>query len=137
MRSLLFSMMCQVNKVETFKQTQATIDSLHAKYGMANGKACVGDTEWGHLQIDATSLFGMHGGNVCIKGLELFSPCVPYDLSGEVCYWFTIAAGLVDCVIFLANFSFALAIEGSDTAPINTAVTKSSARSSLADSNGQ
>lgn len=59
MRSLLFSMMCQVNKVETFKQTQATIDSLHAKYSMATGKACVGDTEWGHLQIDATSLFGM------------------------------------------------------------------------------
>jgi phosphorylase kinase alpha/beta subunit len=75
MRSLLFSMMCQVHKVETFKQTQATIDSLHAKYGMANGKACVGDTEWGHLQVDATSLFGMYGGNVCIKGLVFFWSC--------------------------------------------------------------
>ena len=58
MRSLLFSMMCQVEKVETFKQTQATTDSLHAKYSMATGKVCVGDMDWGHLQVDATSLYG-------------------------------------------------------------------------------
>lgn len=60
MRSLLFSMTCQGPKVETFKHTQSTTDSLHAKYSMANGKVCVGDTEWGHLQVDATSLFGMY-----------------------------------------------------------------------------
>ena len=32
-------------------------DSLHAKYCAHTGMPVVGDGEWGHLQIDATSLF--------------------------------------------------------------------------------
>ncbi|RUS87688.1 hypothetical protein EGW08_004529 [Elysia chlorotica] len=57
MRGLLRSMQMQSDKVEQFKRTQSPRDSLHAKYSSQTGKTVVGDYEWGHLQIDATSLF--------------------------------------------------------------------------------
>lgn len=47
----------QVDKVEKFKHTQSTRDSLHAKYNTATCSTVVGDDQWGHLQVDATSLF--------------------------------------------------------------------------------
>lgn len=47
----------QVDKVEKFKHTQSTKDSLHAKYNTATCSTVVGDDQWGHLQVDATSLF--------------------------------------------------------------------------------
>ncbi|KAI9001604.1 glycosyl hydrolases family 15-domain-containing protein [Gaertneriomyces semiglobifer] len=57
MRGLLFAMMRQAQKVECFKHTQAVGDALHAKYSTTTGSTVVADHEWGHLQIDATSLF--------------------------------------------------------------------------------
>lgn len=57
MRGLLRSMMMQVEKLEKFKVSQNPRDALHAKYCSRTGKAVVGDYEWGHLQIDATSLY--------------------------------------------------------------------------------
>ncbi|KAJ1976951.1 hypothetical protein H4R35_002493, partial [Dimargaris xerosporica] len=57
MRGLLFSMMRQSSKVERFKYSLALSDSLHAKYNTNTGDTVVGDQEWGHLQVDATSLF--------------------------------------------------------------------------------
>ena len=57
MRSLLQCMMLQVDKLEKFKQTQNPLDALHAKYSVTTGHVVVGDSEWGHLQIDATSLY--------------------------------------------------------------------------------
>src|SRR5688572_16077837 len=57
MRGLLRSMMAQASKVETFKHTLRTQDALHAKYDTETGGVVVGDHAWGHLQIDATSLF--------------------------------------------------------------------------------
>ncbi len=57
MRGLLSSMMSQIDKVEKFKYTQSPVDSLHAKYSVTTGKTVVGDLEWGHLQLDATSLY--------------------------------------------------------------------------------
>ena len=57
MRGLLSSMMSQIDKVEKFKYTQCAGDSLHAKYGVVTGLTVVGDCEWGHLQLDAISLF--------------------------------------------------------------------------------
>lgn len=43
--------------MEKFKHTQSTKDSLHAKYNTATCSTVVGDDQWGHLQVDATSLF--------------------------------------------------------------------------------
>ena len=50
-------MMSQSQKLEDFKKAQFPINSLHAKYSTETGKTVVGDSEWGHLQIDATSLY--------------------------------------------------------------------------------
>ena len=57
MRALLSSMMAQSNKVEAFKHSRDPADALHAKYATETGDVVVGDDEWGHLQIDATSVF--------------------------------------------------------------------------------
>lgn len=50
-------MMHQKEKVERFKVTQNPLDSLHAKYCARTGQTVVGDHDWGHLQIDAISLY--------------------------------------------------------------------------------
>ena len=57
MRGLLNSMMRQASKVERFKYSLNPLDALHAKYNSANGDQVVADDGWGHLQLDATSLF--------------------------------------------------------------------------------
>jgi phosphorylase kinase alpha/beta subunit len=59
MRGLLTAMMRQAAKVEKFKQSQNPQDALHAKYDTRSGDIVVGDHEWGHLQLDATSLFSL------------------------------------------------------------------------------
>ncbi|MCL7750052.1 glycoside hydrolase family 15 protein [Guyparkeria hydrothermalis] len=57
MRGLLMAMMRQADRVERFKASLDPIDALHAKYDTATGEAVVGDEDWGHLQLDATSLY--------------------------------------------------------------------------------
>ncbi|KAJ3080197.1 Phosphorylase b kinase regulatory subunit alpha [Rhizoclosmatium hyalinum] len=57
MRGILFAYMRQAHKVELFKNSQSVEHALHAKFNTATGDTVVGDREWGHLQIDATSLF--------------------------------------------------------------------------------
>lgn len=46
-----------MDKVEKFKLTQSTKDCLHAKYDTPTCATVVGDDEWGHLQVDATSIY--------------------------------------------------------------------------------
>ncbi len=72
MRGLLFCMMRQAPKVEQFKQTQSPLDALHAKYSTQTGDVVVGDDEWGHLQLDATSLFVLILAQMTASGL----PCI-------------------------------------------------------------
>lgn len=71
MRALLRSMMAQSTKVEIFKKTRAPIDSLHAKYDTATGEPVVGDDQWGHLQIDATSVFLLTMTQMIVSGLDV------------------------------------------------------------------
>ena len=71
MRGLLSSMMSQIDKVEKFKYTQCTGDALHAKYGVVSGLSVVGDCEWGHLQLDATSLFLLVLAEMTASGTKL------------------------------------------------------------------
>ncbi len=71
MRGLLNSMMRQASKVETFKKTLKPIDALHAKYGTNTGLPVVDDNEWGHLQLDATSLFLLMIAQMTASGLRL------------------------------------------------------------------
>ena len=71
MRGLLFSMMRQAPKVEAFKQTQSPRDALHAKYDTQTGATVVDDDKWGHLQIDATSLYLLMLGEMTASGLNI------------------------------------------------------------------
>jgi len=65
---------CDVTQVEKFKYTQSVRDSLHAKYSVATGMSVVGDNEWGHLQIDATSLFLLTLAQMTASGLYSIVP---------------------------------------------------------------
>lgn len=71
MRGLLTSMMLQVDKVEKFKYTINPHDSLHAKYSSKTYETVVGDYDWGHLQIDATSLFLLMLAQMTASGLQI------------------------------------------------------------------
>ncbi|HYC01940.1 MAG TPA: glycoside hydrolase family 15 protein [Azospirillaceae bacterium] len=71
MRGLLQAMMKQAAKVERFKQTQAPLDSLHAIYSAATGEAVAPDDGWGHLQVDATSLFLLFLAQMTRSGLPV------------------------------------------------------------------
>uniref|UniRef100_A0A8C0UKK9 Phosphorylase b kinase regulatory subunit n=1 Tax=Cyanistes caeruleus TaxID=156563 RepID=A0A8C0UKK9_CYACU len=71
MRGLLQCMMRQVDKVEKFKRTQSTKDCLHAKYNSATCATVVGDDQWGHLQVDATSLYLLFLAQMTASGLRI------------------------------------------------------------------
>jgi len=71
MRGLLSAMMRQSHKVERFKHSLNPIDALHAKYGTDTGLAVVEDHAWGHLQLDATSLFLLQLVQMSASGLKI------------------------------------------------------------------
>lgn len=71
MRGLLFAMMRQAQKVEQFKHTQSPLDALHAKYDTSTADVVVGDDGWGHLQIDATSLYLLMLAQMTASGLQI------------------------------------------------------------------
>ena len=71
MRGLLTAMMRQAPKVEKFKQSQNPLDALHAKYDTKSGGIVVRDDEWGHLQLDATSLFLLMLAQMTASGLRI------------------------------------------------------------------
>ncbi|XP_063811794.1 phosphorylase b kinase regulatory subunit alpha, liver isoform isoform X2 [Pseudophryne corroboree] len=71
MRGVLHCMIRQVDKVEKFKHTQSPTDCLHAKYNTATCSTVVGDHQWGHLQVDATSLFLLCLAQMTAAGLRI------------------------------------------------------------------
>uniref|UniRef100_A0A7E4W9G5 Phosphorylase b kinase regulatory subunit n=1 Tax=Panagrellus redivivus TaxID=6233 RepID=A0A7E4W9G5_PANRE len=71
MQSLLECMMRQVDKVELFKKHQRQEDSLHSKYSVLTKGTVVDDRSWGHLQIDATSLFLLTLAQMTASGLQV------------------------------------------------------------------
>ncbi|XP_032355288.1 phosphorylase b kinase regulatory subunit alpha, skeletal muscle isoform isoform X12 [Etheostoma spectabile] len=71
MRGILQCIMRQLDKVEKFKYSRSTSDSLHAKYNTKTCAPVVGDDEWGHLQVDATSLFLLFLAQMTASGLHI------------------------------------------------------------------
>uniref|UniRef100_A0A2K6FQJ7 Phosphorylase b kinase regulatory subunit n=1 Tax=Propithecus coquereli TaxID=379532 RepID=A0A2K6FQJ7_PROCO len=61
----------QVDKVESFKYSQSTKDSLHAKYNTKTCATVVGDDQWGHLQLDATSVYLLFLAQMTASGLHI------------------------------------------------------------------
>lgn len=74
-------MIRQADKVELFKNSQVihvtTLSSqrldhaLHAKYNTTTGATVVADNAWGHLQIDATSIFLLMLAQMTASGLSI------------------------------------------------------------------
>jgi len=50
-------MMLQKEKVERFQFSESTSDAVHSLFNVTNGHTVVADHEWGHLQLDAVSLY--------------------------------------------------------------------------------
>lgn len=71
MRGLLIAQMKQADKVEQFKNHQSAENALHAKYETQTGEPVVGDDEWGHLQLDATSLYLLMLAQMTASGLRI------------------------------------------------------------------
>ncbi len=87
MRGLLRSMMQQSQKVEHFKSSLALQDALHAKYDTETGLVVVADHEWGHLQIDATSLFMITLTQMIRSGLPLITNNHEVDFIQNLVYY--------------------------------------------------
>lgn len=96
MRALLTSMMKQVSKVEMFKHSQSPRDSLHAKYNSRTGHTCVGDSEWGHLQIDATSLFLLLLSQMTASGLQIVFTLEEVDFIQNLVFYIENAYRIAD-----------------------------------------
>lgn len=71
MRGLLTCMIRQVHKVEKFKKSQTREDAIHAKFNLKTCSPCVGDHSWGHLQIDATSLYLLMLAEMTASGIQI------------------------------------------------------------------
>ncbi|UTF60600.1 glycoside hydrolase family 15 protein [Gilvimarinus sp. DA14] len=91
MRGLLQSMMRQADKVEKFKHTLDPIDSLHAKYETASGLPVVADDAWGHLQIDATSIYLLLLAQMSASGLRIVCTGSEVDFVQNLVYYISSA----------------------------------------------
>ncbi len=87
MRGLMQSMMRQADKVETFKHTLNPLDSLHAKYDTSTGLPVVADDAWGHLQIDATSIFLLMVAQMTCSGLRIVRTYDEVDFMQNLIYY--------------------------------------------------
>jgi phosphorylase kinase alpha/beta subunit len=87
MRGLLTAMIKQAHKVERFKETQAPLDAMHAKYDTHTGNAVVADNEWGHLQLDATSLYLLMLAQMTVSGLEIIQTLDEVDFVQNLVYY--------------------------------------------------
>ena len=87
MRGLLNAMMRQSQKVEQFKKTLHPLDSLHAKYDTATGDTVVPDNGWGHLQLDATSLFLLQLAQLTKGGLPVVRSHHEVDFIQNLIYY--------------------------------------------------
>jgi phosphorylase kinase alpha/beta subunit len=87
MRGLLAAMMGQAAKVERFKHTQDPLDALHAKYNTATGQPVVGDDEWGHLQLDSTSLYLLTLAQMIAGGIDLIWSPVKISFVQNLIYY--------------------------------------------------
>jgi Glycosyl hydrolases family 15/Phosphorylase b kinase C-terminal domain len=96
MRGLLLSMMRQAQKVEKFKHTLAQKDALHAKYDTATGLEVVADDAWGHLQIDATSLFLLMLAQFTASGLRIVTTADEVDFVQNLVYYIASAYRIPD-----------------------------------------
>jgi hypothetical protein len=96
MRGLLLSMMRQADKVEKFKESLDPLDALHAKYDTATGLPVVADDAWGHLQIDATSIYLLMLAQMTASGLRIIRTFGEVDFIQNLVYYISSAYRIAD-----------------------------------------
>lgn len=85
MRGLFAAMQGQAAKVERFIETGSRLDALHAKYDATTGRPTHGDEEWGHLQLDATSLFLLLCADMTAGGLSIIRTRAEAEFLERLC----------------------------------------------------
>ncbi|XP_014051485.1 phosphorylase b kinase regulatory subunit alpha, skeletal muscle isoform [Salmo salar] len=96
MRSLLQCMMRQIDKVEKFKYSKNKADCLHAKYDSQTTATVVGDDEWGHLQVDATSIFLLFLAQMTASGLHIVYTRDEVDIIQNLMFYIEAAYKVAD-----------------------------------------
>ncbi|XP_069061114.1 phosphorylase b kinase regulatory subunit alpha, liver isoform isoform X1 [Pleurodeles waltl] len=96
MRGLLQCMMRQMEKVEKFKHTQSSKDCLHAKYNTGTCSTVVGDDQWGHLQVDATSLYLLFLAQMTASGLRIVFTLDEVDFIQNLVFYIEAAYKVAD-----------------------------------------
>ncbi|XP_065913597.1 phosphorylase b kinase regulatory subunit beta-like [Dysidea avara] len=71
LRGILYCYMRQASKVEQFKLSWLEEDALHSRFDPFTGDPVTDDTSWGHLQIDATSLYLLTVAQVTVSGVKV------------------------------------------------------------------
>ncbi|XP_034020856.1 phosphorylase b kinase regulatory subunit alpha, skeletal muscle isoform isoform X2 [Thalassophryne amazonica] len=96
MRGILQCIMRQLDKVEKFKYSRSTSDSLHAKYNTKTCATIVGDDQWGHLQVDATSLFLLFLAQMTASGLHIVYTQDEVDMVQNLMFYIETAYKVAD-----------------------------------------
>ncbi|XP_036379065.1 phosphorylase b kinase regulatory subunit alpha, skeletal muscle isoform-like [Megalops cyprinoides] len=96
MRGLLQCMMRQLEKVEKFKYSKSTLDCLHAKYNTYTSATVVGDDEWGHLQVDATSIYLLFLAQMTASGLHIVYTLDEVDVIQNLVFYIEAAYKIAD-----------------------------------------
>ncbi|XP_041111582.1 phosphorylase b kinase regulatory subunit alpha, skeletal muscle isoform-like isoform X2 [Polyodon spathula] len=96
MRGLLQCMMRQLEKVEKFKYSQSPMDALHAKYSIKTCATVVGDDQWGHLQVDATSLYLLFVAQMTASGLHIIYTQDEVDIIQNLMFYIEAAYKIAD-----------------------------------------
>uniref|UniRef100_H2M1Y9 Phosphorylase b kinase regulatory subunit n=1 Tax=Oryzias latipes TaxID=8090 RepID=H2M1Y9_ORYLA len=96
MRGVLQCIMRQLDKVEKFKYSRSTKDSLHAKYNPRTCATVVGDHQWGHLQVDATSLFLLFLAQMTASGLHIIYTQDEVDVVQNLMFYIEAAYKVAD-----------------------------------------
>ncbi|KAJ8405833.1 hypothetical protein AAFF_G00312700 [Aldrovandia affinis] len=96
MRGLLQCMMRQLDKVEKFKYSKQTLDCLHAKYNSHTCATVVQDDEWGHLQVDATSIYLLFLAQMTASGLHIIYTRDEVDVVQNLMFYIEAAYKVAD-----------------------------------------
>ncbi|KAJ8416764.1 hypothetical protein AAFF_G00326420 [Aldrovandia affinis] len=96
MRGILQCMMRQLDKVEKFKYSKSPLDCLHAKYNTHTCATVVGDQEWGHLQVDATSLYLLFLAQMTASGLHIVYTQDEVDVVQNLMFYIETAYKIAD-----------------------------------------
>ena len=96
MRGLLSAMLRQAEKVERFKSSLDPLDAIHAKFDTGTGEPVVPDDGWGHLQLDATSLFLLQLAQLTRSGLVVVQSSHERDFIQNLTYYVARAYRVAD-----------------------------------------